>query len=105
MYYPNIKPVIRHSVNLPLNLNPHWVSGFVSGDGGFSIIIRPSKSYILKQQVSCRFHIAQHIRDIDLLKEFVNYFYCGRYSLSSPKAGDFIVTKFEDIYTKIISFF
>lgn len=23
MYYPNIKPVIRHSVNLPLNLNPH----------------------------------------------------------------------------------
>ena len=55
--------------------------------------------------MSCRFHIAQHIRDIDLLKEFVNYFYCGRYSLSSPKAGDFIVTKFEDIYTKIISFF
>jgi hypothetical protein len=39
------------------------------------------------------------------LKEFVHYFNCGRYSLSSPEAGDFIITKFEDIYTKIIPFF
>jgi len=29
-YYPNIKPVSRSSINLPNNLNPFWVSGFVS---------------------------------------------------------------------------
>lgn len=51
------------------------------------------------------FKITQHTRDTELLKEFVNYFNCGRYSLSSPEAGDFIVTKFHDIYTKIIPFF
>jgi hypothetical protein len=51
------------------------------------------------------FKITQHTRDTDLLKEFVNYLNCGRYSLSSPEAGDFIITKFEDIYTKIIPFF
>ncbi|CAG8976712.1 hypothetical protein HYALB_00008468 [Hymenoscyphus albidus] len=45
------------------------------------------------------------LTDTDLLKEFVNFFNCGRYSLSSPEAGDFMVTKFEDIYTKIIPFF
>ena len=51
------------------------------------------------------FKITQHTRDTELLKEFVNYFNCGRYSLSSPEVGDFIVTKFHDIYTKIIPFF
>lgn len=34
------KPVIY----LPVNLNPQWVSGFVAGDGGFSIYVRPSPS-------------------------------------------------------------
>ena len=107
MYYPNIKPVIRHSVNLPLNLNPHWVSGFVSGDGGFSIIIRPSNSYILKQQVSCRFHIAQHIRDIELMNLFTKFFNCGTVYVrtNSSERCDFVVQDINLLITKIIPHF
>jgi hypothetical protein len=35
--FPDIIPVERPIVLLPENLNPYWVSGFVAGDGGFSL--------------------------------------------------------------------
>nr|YP_009690280.1 LAGLIDADG homing endonuclease [Fomitiporia mediterranea]QEG57060.1 LAGLIDADG homing endonuclease [Fomitiporia mediterranea] len=106
-YYPNIKPVKRGKVKLPLNLNPYWVSGFVSGDGGFSIIVRPSNSYILKQQVSCRFHIAQHIREIELMKLFSNYFNCGAVYVrsNSSQRCDFVVQDIGLLLYKIIPHF
>ena len=106
-YYPNIMPVKRGKVKLPLNLNPYWVSGFVSGGGGFSIIVRPSKSYILKQQVSCRFHIAQHIRDIELMKLFSNFFNCGTVYVrsNSSQRCDFVVQDIDLLLYKIIPHF
>lgn len=100
--FPNIIPSLRPQTITPQleTINPYWVSGFVDGDGCFYISLTNNL-----RGVGLVFKITQHIRDTDLLKEFVNYFNCGRYSLSSPEAGDFIVTKFEDIYTKIIPFF
>ena len=38
--FPNIVGVDKVKVNLPDILDPDWVSGFVAGDGGFSIGIR-----------------------------------------------------------------
>jgi hypothetical protein len=98
----NIIPSLRPQTITPKleTIHPYWVSGFVDGDGCFYISLTNNST-----GVGLVFKITQHIRDTDLLKEFVNYFNCGRYSLSSPEAGDFIVTKFEDIYTKIIPFF
>jgi len=100
--FPNIIPSLRPQVIIPKldNIDPHWVSGFVDGDACFYISLTNNSTGI-----GLVFKITQHTRDTDLLKEFVNYFNCGRYSLSSPEAGDFIVTKFQDIYTKIIPFF
>ncbi len=100
--FPNIIPSLRpKTIATKLEtINPYWVSGFVDGDGCFYISLTNNS-----KGVGLVFKITQHIRDTDLLKEFVNYFNCGRYSLSSLEAGDFIVTKFEDIYTKIIPFF
>ena len=100
--FPNIIPSLRPQTITPKleTKDPHWVSGFVDGDGCFYISLTNNLT-----GVGLVFKITQHTRDKDLLKEFVNYFNCGRYSLSSPDAGDFIVTKFEDIYTKIIPFF
>ena len=99
---PNIIPYLRPQTITPKfeTINPYWVSGFVDGDGCFYISLTNNST-----GVGLVFKITQHIRDTDLLKELVNYFNCGRYSLSSLGAGDFIVTKFEDIYTKIIPFF
>lgn len=35
--FPDIVGVDKVKFNLPENLHPEWVSGFVAGDGGFSI--------------------------------------------------------------------
>ena len=80
--------------------DPNWISGFVEGDGCFFIFIRKENN-----NISLVFHITQHIDDINLLKEFINYFKCGYYLQCNKSAGRFIVTKFRDINTIIIPFF
>lgn len=37
--FPNIIPVQRPFIKLPLNLSPYWLAGFVTGDGCFFINI------------------------------------------------------------------
>ena len=80
--FPNIIPSLRPQTITPKfeAINPYWVSGFVDGDGCFYISLTNNST-----GVGLVFKITQHIRDTDLLKELVNYFDCGRYSLSSQK--------------------
>lgn len=107
-YYDNIVPADKPVVNLPENLNPQWVSGFVSGDGGFSIYVRPAKGFVLSERVDCKFHIAQHLKDLDLMKLFIKFFNCGTVSVrsnaSTPRC-DFIVQDHSSLTNKIISHF
>lgn len=107
-YYPNIIPADKPVISLPDKLNPQWVSGFVAGDGGFSIYVRPAKDYVLSEKVYCRFHIAQHIKDLELMKLFIKFFDCGVVSLrsksSSPRC-DFIVQDSASLFDKIIPHF
>jgi len=68
------------------------------------IKIKPSKTK-LGQAVYLEFQITQHSRDIELMKRLVSYFDCGRYVLRNNRDnGDFIVTKFNDVTERIISF-
>ena len=53
--FPDIVGVDKVKINLPENLHPEWVSGFVAGDGGFSIGIRKNTG-----QIYFRFYITQH---------------------------------------------
>ena len=62
--YPQVVPADKVEVNLPPNLHPEWVSGFVAGDGGFSIGIRKTTG-----QIYFRFHIAEHSR---VLRQTIN---------------------------------
>lgn len=106
--YPNIIPAVKPVINLPDSLNPQWVSGFVAGDGGFSIYVRPAKDYILSEKVSVIFHIAQHSKDMDLMKLFINFFNCGVVHLRSNSATprcDFIVQDTTSLLDKIIPHF
>ena len=106
-YYPNIISADKPVINLPENLNPQWVSGFVAGDGGFSIYVRP-KMNSLSQVVSCRFHIAQHSKDLELMKIFIKFFDCGtvvsRSNLNTPRC-DFIVQDITSLLYKILPHF
>jgi hypothetical protein len=61
-YYADIRPYGKPVVSLPDSLNPDWVSGFVAGDGGFSVYVKPAKDYALAEKAYYRFHITQHSR-------------------------------------------
>lgn len=107
-FYPNILPADKPIIGLPNNLNPQWVSGFTAGDGGFSIYVRPAKDYVLGEKVYCRFHIAQHSKDLDLMQLFIQFFGCGkvviRSNISTPRC-DFIVQETSFLLDKIICHF
>lgn len=110
-YYPNILPASKPVICLPVNLNPQWVSGFTAGDGGFSIYVRRAKDYVLvagAEKVDSRFHIAQHSKDIELMKLFIQFFCCGKVTVrsntSTPRC-DFYVQDTFFLLTKVISHF
>ena len=99
--YPQVVPAAKVEVNLPKILHPEWVSGFVAGDGGFSIVIRKTTG-----QIYFRFHIAQHSRDQQLMQMFISFFECGKLSVrTNIKRCDYYVQSFENIFNKIIPHF
>lgn len=99
--FPGIIGKDKVNVILPNNLNPHWISGFTAGDGGFSIGIRQGTG-----QIYFRFHIAQHSRDILLMNLFIRFFGCGNVNIrSKDKRCDFYVQDFSKICDTIIPHF
>ncbi len=103
--FPDINPIIRPKISNNLIQNPNWLSGFVSGEGNFTVNITNSKTKVGKQ-VMLMFNISQHSRDAELLQNICNYLECGKYYPSSKrKEGILTVTKFSDIDLKIIPFF
>ena len=99
--FPNLIPVIRPKVTYitPRIKNPYWLSGFVDAEVCFFVSLTNNYTGI-----GLIFKVTQH-RDTYLLKEFLSYFNCGRNSLCSSKAGDYIVTKFSSINNNILPFF
>lgn len=109
-YFPNIIPANGANISLPENLKPQWVSGFVAGDGGFSIYIRQAKGgHTLRENVCCRFHIAQHVKDLELMKLFIKFFDdCGSVNVRSNTATprcDYYVQDTTFLLEKIIPHF
>lgn len=98
--YPNIIPVLKPEIKFNKDLNPYWISGFVSGDGHFSFKIDNNN------RVRFFFIITQNIRDIELLNHFINYFNCGfTYINKKDNCCYFEVNKYSDIVEKVIPFF
>ena len=85
------------------NIDPHWISGFVAGDGTFDIKITQRGS---RFQVELRFRITQHIRDAHLLGVIAGYFGCGKvYVRSNGTACDLFINTIPDNINKVIPFF
>lgn len=83
--------------------DPNWLAGFINAEGCFFVKISDSKT---GSAVGLRFQVTQHSRDEILLKTFISYLGCGKYSLRpNNKVGDFLVASFSDINEKIIPFF
>jgi len=101
--FPDIVPVIKPSVPDIYIKDPQWLAGFISGEGCFLVDIYKSKTKV-EVGVTLRFKIAQHNRDLDLLRYLIAYFDCGSVQKSGDSVGEFRVAKFENLILKIIPF-
>lgn len=103
--FPLCKPVDRPIINNQKIYSPNWVAGFTSGDGCFFLKFGISKNHPnRKPQVRLGFSITQDIRDELFIKMLVPYFNCGSVSYDRG-CINFTVTRFYDIYEKMIPFF
>lgn len=100
--FSNIVSVARPFINQPAFLPPppQWVSGFVAGDGGFTVNLRYYPDSSKFKGITYCFHIAQYSLDTLLLECFISFFNCGhvytRLNLSTPRC-DFKVQDFNSI--------
>uniref|UniRef100_UPI002238FECA LAGLIDADG endonuclease n=1 Tax=Ramaria rubella TaxID=113071 RepID=UPI002238FECA len=84
--FPFIIPALRDRIEIPKIINPHWMVGLTSGEGSFHISILNSKTHKIVNSLTLDLSIAQNIRDIELLKSFINFFNCGCAEGSAPSA-------------------
>ena len=104
--FPNIKPVQRPTIEFKGIPDPHWVAGFVDGEGCFFVSVVNSLASKLGVSVSLEFTVTQHSRDEELINSFINYLGCGRMKPDRRfPAVYFVVSKFSDVTDKIIPFF
>lgn len=101
--FPNIVPAVKYSVPDVYIKDAQWLAGFITGEGCFLVDIYKAKTK-LKVGVTLRFKIAQHNRDLDLLKYLISYFDCGSVQKSGESVGEFCVANFENLRLKIIPF-
>jgi hypothetical protein len=58
-------------------IDPNYITGFVDGEGSFSITISPRDFKDVKWEVRPSFSISQHKRNRRILFKIKNYFGCG----------------------------
>jgi hypothetical protein len=107
--FPNIIPVARPlGAKLPNQTipDPHWVAGFMSGEGCIYVRFKKSSTHKTGLQVELILQMTQHTRDEQLLLSFIDYFGCGRYRIRKEgEAGDYIVGRLSDLTEKMVPFF
>nr|YP_009262057.1 LAGLIDADG endonuclease [Chrysoporthe austroafricana]AMX22132.1 LAGLIDADG endonuclease [Chrysoporthe austroafricana] len=103
----DIKPVKRIEVKNIEILDPCWVSGFVEGEGCFTVNIYKRKDSVLGEGVKLVFKVTQDKRNKEVLELFSSIFGCGKVYNQSSKGGvlDYMVTGLGDITEKVIPFF
>ena len=92
-----------------LKLDPHWVVGFVDGEGCFSVSIHRNPWVRLTRgwQLHPVFHVYQHVSHRAVLEELIRFFSCGRIRLKGRSSGvaTYAVDSLRDLEAWIIPFF
>jgi hypothetical protein len=100
-----INPAKRGIFQSNIIPDPHWVSGFVSGEGNLDVGIKKSKN-IIGYQVILRLRISQHARDAKLMELIMIYLRVGRLEKDARKPAIYLViTKISEINQIVIPFF
>src|SRR5215470_363230 len=92
-----------------LELDPLWVSGFVDGEGCFSVSIHrnPNARSTGGWQLHPVFHVYQHESHRDVLEALIPLFACGRLRPKGPNSSvwTFAVDGLRNLETHVVPFF
>jgi len=100
---------MKQEIKLPTehlnNFNAYYISGFVSGDGSFSVVTGPNSFHSGFGQTV--FLITQHINNKLLLEHIMKYLNIGYlgFSKTRPNEINYKVSRKEDLIKYIIPFF
>ena len=103
--FPDLIPAVKPELKIPSELNPNWLSGFITAEGSFFISIYLNDKRKAKYAVSLVFSLSQHIKDTELLKRLLNFLACGRIQEHvNRETIEWIITKSDDLNQKLIPF-
>lgn len=85
------------SQNQESKLDPNFVSGFIDGEGSFSVTFIKDKSYKSGWQIKTSFSIGLHKKDLILLEEIKNYFGVGGISKKGVNGIQYYVNSAKDL--------
>ena len=88
-----------------MNLDPHWVVGFVDGEGCFHIGINPHAEMKAGHQVLPEFTVVQHERDAQVLHGLKAFFGCGVVRVNHGDRLAYRVRGLEHLQERIVPFF
>lgn len=88
-----------------MNLEKHWISGFVDGEGCFNVGINPNNAMNVKVQVLPEFVVVQHKRDIKVLYALKDFFNCGIVKINHGDIMCYVVRNLTHLFNIIIPFF
>lgn len=102
----SIEPVAREEIKTIEIPDPHWITGFVSGEGNFDAGIRKA-TITRKERAYLRFRVTQQDRDLNLMILITKYLGTGRIEIDKRDKGilSIVVGNLPDINNKIIPFF
>jgi hypothetical protein len=88
-----------------------WLTGFVDGEGCFSVPIFPNSKTSLRWQVQPRFVVVQGESSRDVLEEMEQFFGCGKININRRRDNHredlcrYQVQRFADLRDVIVPFF
>ncbi len=88
-----------------MNLDPHWVVGFVDGEGCFHVGINNHPDMKAGHQVLPEFTVVQHQRDAQVLHGLKAFFGCGVVRVNHGDRLAYRVRSLEQLRERIVPFF
>ena len=88
-----------------MNLDSHWVVGFVDGEGCFHVGINAHADMKVGYQVLPEFTVVQHERDAQVLHGLKAFFGCGVVRVNHGDRLAYRVRSLEHLRERIVPFF
>jgi LAGLIDADG endonuclease len=106
IYFPKITKIKKPKKYLPENIDPNWIAGFFSGEGCFSVSIYKSNTHKKCYGILLQIIFTQHLNDELLFYSIKKTLNCGTiYKFSTKNIIILKVSKFKDVYNKMIPLF